>query len=390
MPAAPVPLITWVGTIQRPLAIGPGAGTIPGRFVLRTPERISMRFIKELLLAALFTAVFFVVLMVLLPSKTYVERQAEIHHSPVIVADAVRGFKLWPIWTPWGTRDPNAVYSYSDNLYGPGARVDWRSRDQWLGDGSLEIVDQTPDFMRTDYNLVAAFKGEEKRMRLNLRETETGTVNAVIRVDVDYGWDLIGRVHGMYLEAHLGDNLNRSLARLRERIEMLPDADYSVDYAEHRPIAVMKQPMNVLKISGQAATSQPYSIQPTVLRFTDTLTAIIDIQRLTQTGPRVAVLRRWGQNYDFDAAVPIAETEVGDLVEGVTLGTIEGGLFLKTVVRGPRWDLPRHRDMMMAWAGANGYYVRGQFIEEFLNDRTEGDNGIRDADLETNIYLPVQ
>lgn len=350
-----------------------------------------MRFVKELLLAALFTAVFFVVLMALLPSTTYVERRVEIHHHMVTVGDAVQGFKLWPIWTPWGRRDPAATYTYSENLYGPGARVSWVSRDPWLGDGSLEIVDQNVDRTRTEYAMNAAFRGDDKRMRLNLRETETGAIDALLRVDVDYGWDLIGRVNGLYLEAHLGDNLNHALVRLKEKIESLPaDGDYTVDYAEHKPILVEMKPKNVLLISGQAATNMPYSIQPTVMRYTESLTATVNIQRLTQTGPRLAILKRWGQNYDFDAAVPIRETEVADLTEGVSIETIEGGLFLKTLVRGPRWDLPRHRDMMMAWAGANGYYVRGRFIEEFLNDRSEGENGIRDGDLETNIYLPVQ
>ncbi len=350
-----------------------------------------MRFIKELLLAALITAVFFVVLMALLPSQVTVERRVEIHHFPVTVTDAVRGFKLWPIWTPWGSRDPGAVYTYSENLYGPGARVNWRSSDPWIGDGSLEIVDQSADRTRTDYLLTAPFRGEDKRLRLTLRETETGAIDTTLRADVDYGWDLLGRVNGLYLDAHLGDNLNRALVQLKEKIESLPETgDYSIDYEEHVPIAVTMEPRNVLLISGQAATNLAYSIQPTVLRFTETLTATIDIRRLTQTGPRLAVLKRWGQNYDFDAAIPIQETQVDDLVEGVSIDTIEGGLFLKTLVRGPRWDLPRHRDMMVAWAGANGYHVRGRFIEEFLNDRIEGNNGIMDADLETHIYLPVQ
>ena len=55
-------------------------------------------------------------------------------------------------------------------------------------------------------------------------------------------------------------------------------------------------PINVLLIPGQAATREPYSIQPTVMNFTRILTATIDIQGLTTTGPGLAVLKRWGQN----------------------------------------------------------------------------------------------
>lgn len=150
-------------------------------------------------------------------------------------------------------------------------------------------------------------------------------------------------------------------------------------------------PINVLLIPGQASTREPYAIQPTVMNFTRILTATIDIQKLTSTGPRLAVLKRWGQNYDFDAAVPVAETEAAELPENVVFTTIGGGRYLKINYQGARWDLPRQRDMLLAWAGAHGYLARSGFIEEFLNDRSgEGEDAIRDADLETNIYLPLR
>src|SRR5690606_3930664 len=121
----------------------------------------------------------------------------------------------------------------------------------------------------------------------------------------------------------------------------------------------------------------------TVLRFTETLTATIDIKRLTQTGPRLAVLNRWGQNYDFTAAVPLKETEA-DLPEGVDFAVVDGGKHLKIQHAGPRWDLPRQRDMLVAWAGANGYKTRGPIVEEFLNDTGgSGDNAVLEADLQT-------
>ncbi len=348
-----------------------------------------MRFIKELLLAAIFTAVFFVVLMALLPSKARVERSLDIHHPPVQVYDVVKSFRQFPTWSPWRKRDPGISYTFSEASSGPGARASWvSSRDPYIGSGSMEVVEQREgELIR--YSLDAPFRGETKTVDLRLRENETGGVLATMVMEVDYGWDLIGRVHGMYLESHVGDDLLFSLAQVKTRVESLPDVDYSDDYEETPPVLVTMNPKNVIQINGQAATNQPYSIQPTVRQFTQTLVALIDIQRLTRTGPRLAVLNRYGQNYDFTAAIPIEETEA-DLPENVSFGVIQGGNYLKVAHVGARWDLPRQRDMLMAWAGANGYRTNGSLFEEFLNDTGgEGENGLREADLETNLYLPV-
>lgn len=349
-----------------------------------------MRFIKELLLAALFTAVFFVVLMVLLPSKASVERKLEIHHPIVQVYDFIKTFKQFPVWSPWGKRDPRTTYEFTPALSGPGAQVTWFSgNDPWVGEGSLQVIDESPGEW-LNYKLTAPWRGRAKEMDLVIAENDMGAVIATMKVDVDYGWDLIGRVRGLYLESHLGEDLSFALHQIKNKVESFPDVDYSDDFADNPPILVEAEPKNVIQIAGQAATNLPYSVQPTVLQFTNTLTATIDIQKLTRTGPRLAILNRWGQNYDFTAAVPVRETEA-ELQENVTFATIEGGRFLKIAHTGARWDLPRQRDMLLAWAGANGFVQRGSIIEEFLNEAGgEGATAIRDADLQTNIYLPVQ
>lgn len=349
-----------------------------------------MRVIKELLLAAIVTVIFFAVLMALLPSRTSVVRSLEIHHPISQVSDMISSFKQFPLWSPWGMRDPNVTYQFTPALSGPGARASWFSaRDRWIGDGSLQIEDHSPGEW-VSYTLNAPWRGRHKTADLTIAETDSGAVRATFKVDVDYGWDLFGRVRGMYLEGQIGDDLMYSLGKIKEKIESLPDVDYSEDFENAAPVEVELQPLNVIAIHGQAATNQPYAVQPTVLRFTETLTATIDIKRLTQTGPRLAVLNRWGQNYDFTAAVPLKETEA-DLPEGVDFAVVDGGKHLKIQHAGPRWDLPRQRDMLVAWAGANGYKTRGPIVEEFLNDTGgSGDNAVLEADLQTNIYLPIE
>ncbi len=350
-----------------------------------------MRVIKELLLAAVITVVFFAILMVMLPSSVVVERSIEINRPLVQVYDVASSFKQFPAWSPWGVRDPATRYTaVSQELSGPGAEIAWHSqRDKRVGDGALRIVEEVP-MERIQYELDAPWRGD-KRARIRMEENEAGAIVTTFRVDVDYDWDLFGRVTGRYLDGHLGNDLNFALGQLKNRIEALPDVDYSEAFEGKPPIEVDMAPINVLLIPGQAATREPYSIQPTVMNFTRILTATIDIQNLTATGPRLAMLKRWGQNYDFDAAVPVAETEANELPENVVFTTIGEGRYLKINYQGARWDLPRQRDMLLAWAGAHGYRAGTGFIEEFLNDRGgEGDDAIRDADLETNIYLPLR
>ncbi len=346
-----------------------------------------MRFIKELLLAAVITVVFFAGLMSLLPDRVNVERKIEINRPISQVYDFIHSFKQFPLWSPWTRRDPATTYRYTPALTGPGAQVNWFSRrDTWVGEGGLQIVDQSRNEW-INYTLDAPWRGK-KTADLTVSENEAGAIVTTFAVHVDYGWDLFGRVMGRYLDGHIGDNLAFSLGQLKNRIEALPDVDYAEMFADDPPVEVEMAPINVLLIPGQASTREPYSVQPTLENFVKILTATIDIKKLTQTGPRLAVLKRWGQTYDFDAAVPVEETEANDLPENVVFTTIGGGPYLKVLYQGPRWDLPRRRDMLLAWAGANGYPVTGRIIEEFLNDRGDS-NELRDADLETNLYLPI-
>jgi uncharacterized protein YndB with AHSA1/START domain len=200
-----------------------------------SPEKNYMRFIKELLLAALFTAVFFVVLMVLLPSKASVERRLEINHPIVQVYDFVKTFKQFPVWSPWGLRDPQTTYEFTPALAGPGAQVTWFSaRDPWVGEGSLQVLDQSPGEW-INYKLTAPWRGNAKDMDLVIAENDMGAVMTTLKVDVDYGWDLLGRVNGLYLEAHLGEDLNFALHQIKNKVESFPDVDYSDDFAETPP-----------------------------------------------------------------------------------------------------------------------------------------------------------
>ena len=88
----------------------------------------------------------------------------------------------------------------------------------------MRIVEQVP-MERIEYELDSPWRGD-KRARLRMEENEAGAIVTSFRVDVDYDRDLFGASPGAISTA-TGQRPEFRPGQLKNRIEALPDVDYS-------------------------------------------------------------------------------------------------------------------------------------------------------------------
>ncbi len=68
----------------------------------------------------------------MLPSKVHVERSIEINSPPCTVFTLLNGFLSFNRFSPFFDVDPQASYTHSGPVYGPGATMSWRSENSKL------------------------------------------------------------------------------------------------------------------------------------------------------------------------------------------------------------------------------------------------------------------
>jgi hypothetical protein len=120
--------------------------------------------------------------------------------------------------------------------------------------------------------------------------------------DVDYGWDMIARYSGLYINGDPATQIQLNLASLSQQMAAIPNVDYS--QTEIFVADVPAQPHLVV------STTAPRSLDE-VAAATDKamaeIAAVMKKQNLTAVGPRHITTVEWGdENYVFDVAVPVS------------------------------------------------------------------------------------
>lgn len=153
----------------------------------------------------------FVVAGILLPSTFEVTRSVWIAAVPERIFPLLNDLAAWDAWTPWGDIESRLEGPST----GPGARRVWD--DRRLGSGSLTITASTPpSVVRYTVDL------EDGAIRFD------GTLSVAARGDAslvtwtehaDLGWNPLLGWTALGMEESQGDQLEESLARLKEQAE---------------------------------------------------------------------------------------------------------------------------------------------------------------------------
>lgn len=258
--------------------------------------------ILEFIVAAIMVFALAVIIGLVLPSSGHIERSVDISHNTRHIADMLANFRRFSDWGSVRMLDTKAQFTLEGPSYGPGAKINWTSAKPNPGNGSYEITSKEGD-TSVAWKVENPWKGQNKRFTITLEPQKNGRITKVTwAYDVDYGWDLIARYSGLYINGDPATQIQLNLASLSQQMAAIPNVDYS--QTEIFIADVPAQPHLVVP------TTAPRSLDEVAAatdKAMEEIAAVMKKQNLTAVGPRHITTVEWGdENYVFDVAVPVS------------------------------------------------------------------------------------
>ncbi|MCK7594932.1 SRPBCC family protein [Pseudomarimonas salicorniae] len=382
----------------------------------------------ELLISVLLVVALFVTVGLFLPGDRVFQHSIETNYPPRMVYDLMNGFKRFPEWYPLRAKDPSIQFSVSGEERGVGAKLYYTSENEKVGSGSFEIVDNL-DPERIEYKIQSPAMGENKRAVVEI-ESQGKTTLITWTYTVDYGWDLLGRYAGLYVNRTVGDDVKLALGHVAGLLATMPRFDYTTVDIAHEEV----EPQNML-FSKQKAKRNITAVEEAMVKAIEDLRKALAANKLEAAGPvRLITTNFGGEFYEFDVAIPfnlpedpsfidpaeeaakraeahaeaVAKAEAAgepvpqapaepeptplpllaglQLPDTVQQGVTYGGKVVTTTYQGHPAALPLLRDQLRAYAATHGHQVHDRAFEEYLTDITE----TAAEDAEFKIYWPIR
>jgi hypothetical protein len=353
------------------------------------------RFI-EFLISLLIVVVVFVVIGAFLPSKRIYSYSIETNRPMSTVNDLFNGFGRFKDWNPLLRYDARAKTEISGPANGVGAKFSYHSKDKIIGDGSWEIVESIPG-EKIKYKLTGPMRGRDKSMTIRLGRTGQRNQNVKITQEfrVNYGWDLIGRYAGLYVNRNVGDDVKRGLDKFSALLATIPKFDYSQHPGAFSIVEAPAQ--NVLLVSTTSKRNNE-EVAAAMQNQVAWIKKVMDANGLVADGPlRIVTNEFTADAYAFDVVQPVRLATLppgAPVAEKLSL-TLEGPVSYEqiparrvamTTYTGPSPGLPRVRDLLRAWAMTHGADTQDRPYEEYLG----GVATMLDEDAQFKVYWPLK
>ncbi|MFC0677435.1 polyketide cyclase [Lysobacter korlensis] len=341
----------------------------------------------EILISVAIVAVLFLAVGLVLPSSRHISHSVETNRKLTIVYDTLNSLRRFDDWNPVALFDPQMKMKLSGPESGKGARLDYSSEVEGVGEGSWEIVETEPGKSVT-YAITNPERGENKRSKFILERTGRNGRNVEITqtYDVDYGWNLLGRYAGLYVTSSVGEQIKMGLRRLSNMLATVPNYDYadlSKDDPTRAPKVAERSAENLLVVTA-AVDRNNEKVQSQMKSNMEWIRKVMAANNLEPAGPVRIVTNEFGaETYSFDVAQPVrkagsapaaegAEGAAGEAAPAVAAGpaTKLEGIKLDGPVelvfsdaskvatapfRGHMASLPKMRDALRGWAMTRGY-----------------------------------
>ncbi len=351
------------------------------------------RLIEILISLAIVTALYLAVALVL-PSQRHLSEKIETNRKLTIVFDSLNSLRRFKSWNPLMLRDPRAQLKFSGPESGVGARLDYVSTNDRIGDGFWEITESVPR-EKIAYKLENIERGDNKRTAFMFKPTGRNNRNVEITqtFDVDYGWDLIGRYAGLYVARHVGDDMKLGLSRIVTMLAAVPNVDYAVSGSKLTTPKVVDRPAeDVLYVTAGNVERGNSQIQASLIANTEWIRRVMDANNLEAVGPMRIITTDLGrETYNFDVAQPVRKKDggaVGNLsLQGPVLYVQnKPGKVAMASYTGYMAELENARNALRAWALTAGYEVTDRAYESYKS----GIAGSFSENGQFDVYWPLK
>ena len=216
-----------------------------------------------------------------------IERSTEVSSPVRQIYDVIDGFHAYPSWTALRSYDPKVQPVWSGPIRAT-ARASLGQRRSAPESGSHTVTDSQQDSSVT-WNIVNNWRGENKKYTLNIKPNANGkTVTITMGYDVDYGWDLMGRYAGMYLEGDPATQIQIHLTRLQDMLATFPNVDYKDTQIDVKDVPAK----SILYVSTTSKRTLDEVADATDKAMT-AIQAVVKKNKITVTGPRITITTNW-------------------------------------------------------------------------------------------------
>lgn len=263
----------------------------------------------EILISLAIVAVLFVTVGFLLPSSRHIENSVETNRKLTIVYDTISSFRRFDEWNTLALRDPRMDVNLAGPEEGVGARFEYSSDEEEVGEGSWEIIEAVPNKSVT-FKITDEKSGKNKITKFILEPTGRNNRNVKITqtYDVDYGMNLLGRYAGMYVSSNFGGDMKVGLSRLTNMLAAVPNYDYaelSKDDPSMAP-SITQRPAQTLLVVGAAVERNNDVVQRTMKNNMQWIDKVMKANGLEPAGPVRIITNEFGsENYSFEVAQPV-------------------------------------------------------------------------------------
>ncbi|MCC6595198.1 MAG: polyketide cyclase, partial [Rhodanobacteraceae bacterium] len=235
--------------------------------------------IFEMLVALLIVLVLAVLVALVLPDHGHVERRVEMPSPTRQVYDTINGFRRFQQYTGLRAFDPALQTTLSGPEAGVNAKVSWTSNVPKVGNGSLTIVKSTQDSDVT-MALENDWIGTNKTYTITITPSPKGrTVYVTEAYDVDYGWNLLWRFGGLYINGDPSAVVQGTLASLAAMMAGFPNTDYT-----NQDISVVDITAKPLLLVNTQAPRSLDEVADATEAAREKIDAVLKTTGLTQTG----------------------------------------------------------------------------------------------------------
>ncbi|GAA0720903.1 polyketide cyclase [Dokdonella soli] len=381
--------------------------------------------IVEVLVALLIVFLLAVVVGVMLPDHGHIERTVEVSSPVRQVYDSINTFRRYPQWSALRSFDPRIQMTLEGPESGPRAKVSWTSAVQKIGTGSLEIKSNEPD-SKVNIAIDNNWTGNNKNYTVSLQPSSSGkTLKIYVAYDVDYGWNLMWRYAGLYINGDPATVIQTSLNNLSAMLAGFPNTDYKDQQIAITDLAA--KPVFLVNTKAKRTLEDVAEATSTAMTAID---AAMKKAGLTAVGPRMTITTNWGEeDYTFSVAVPVSAASVTiagqqHAIETPVLSPSDTGgdeeeqpktfnpgdkdksgmLVIDANVRAALWSqgkalvteytgspaaLPLMRLNQKAYAETHGYHYNEQGVGRFWDELTSAPDAAQDQQT-FKVYLPIQ
>ncbi len=156
-----------------------------------------MRTLKNIVIGLFVIIIVLFLISFFLPSKVHVERSSVINATQDAVFNEVNDLKKWKGWTPYHQTGSDVKINFGDTTSGENASYTWTSNSNQSDNGSVKIIESTPNRSITALMNFMGQNGILCRFRF---DSSDGTTQMKWSIEANMGWNPLQKFFGLTLD----------------------------------------------------------------------------------------------------------------------------------------------------------------------------------------------